>query len=512
MLTWDLLTELFDYEFLRSHPSIIHQSINTFLLNTELYCVKISALKFLNKVCQQLMESCDNTDLEDVQGDEVTVGSLLQTLNRKGLISQIHKLLSAKDCPLLFLTLTLQLLHRLTQMDYKKAVPVLTQLDYWSFLVELLDIQTLAEIERHESRQSLQEMKRAGILNYRNPLETLDLVYMALNAVMDFLFEAMKRDSQLAGLLVKTTKMMQRVLSLIKHTLDCYRRDSTENTRTLRIQNKGLLTVFSDKALKILHLALLHPQDYSVDLISKFVFEQPLNQEKDAPLPRNWLYFIDMFAIMEKFSQSFDCVDVKLALIRFISELLIQTAHFKTTFLDELVYLKCDVIHAPQNSNPVFYEADLDTYGSKLFMEFAKVFKALYVDNHGSRYESENQKRDIALCLQVLLASSQSAKRLAVEQNFLKKVIDICAENASAMYLAELQKYSGKGPKRQLSQQVYEQQLQRTFKHVSPDQDQDECEREVVRMLQLIRHVFFDSDTLLQSLVDLADSSSVMPS
>jgi hypothetical protein len=25
-------------------------------------------------------------------------------------------------------------------MDYKKAIPVLTQLDYWTFLVEMLDI------------------------------------------------------------------------------------------------------------------------------------------------------------------------------------------------------------------------------------------------------------------------------------------------------------------------------------------------------------------------------------
>jgi hypothetical protein len=70
----------------------------------------------------------------------MTVQTLLQTLNRQGLISQIHKILSAKDCPLLFVTLTLQLLHHLTQMDYKKAIPVLTQLDYWTFLVEMLDI------------------------------------------------------------------------------------------------------------------------------------------------------------------------------------------------------------------------------------------------------------------------------------------------------------------------------------------------------------------------------------
>ena len=33
-------------------------------------------------------------------------------------------------------------------MDYKKAIPVLTQLDYWTFLVELLDINDLANIEK----------------------------------------------------------------------------------------------------------------------------------------------------------------------------------------------------------------------------------------------------------------------------------------------------------------------------------------------------------------------------
>jgi len=63
---------------------------------------------------------------------------------------------------LLFLTLTLQLLHNLTQMDYKKAIPVLTQLDYWTFLVELLDIPALSSIERHESRAILGELRLGG--------------------------------------------------------------------------------------------------------------------------------------------------------------------------------------------------------------------------------------------------------------------------------------------------------------------------------------------------------------
>jgi len=47
-------------------------------------------------------------------------------------------MLSQKDTPLLFVTLTIKLLHKLVLMDHKKALPVLTQLDYWTYLVELM--------------------------------------------------------------------------------------------------------------------------------------------------------------------------------------------------------------------------------------------------------------------------------------------------------------------------------------------------------------------------------------
>ena len=96
-----------------------------------------------------------------------------------------------------------------------------------------------------------------------------------------------------------------------------------------------------------MHIAMLHPQDYSVDLISKFIFEKPIvntiqectelegddqapGAAKDSvkisratPGHRNWLYFIDMFAIIEDFNQTLASEEIKLALIRFIAEFLI---------------------------------------------------------------------------------------------------------------------------------------------------------------------------------------------
>jgi hypothetical protein len=113
----------------------------------------------------------------------------------------VYKVVSKKDCPLMFFTLTLQLLHHLTLMDYKKAFPVLTQLDYWTFLVEMLDLNNLVEMERLESREILRDMtsfKDGGLtppyLACADPAANLDLVYMSINSILDFIFEAFKRD------------------------------------------------------------------------------------------------------------------------------------------------------------------------------------------------------------------------------------------------------------------------------------------------------------------------------
>jgi hypothetical protein len=60
-LAWDLLNELFDYEFLKAHPSIVQTALNSYLKHQEIYAVKISVLKFLNNICDALIYNCDIT-------------------------------------------------------------------------------------------------------------------------------------------------------------------------------------------------------------------------------------------------------------------------------------------------------------------------------------------------------------------------------------------------------------------------------------------------------------------
>ena len=62
------------------------------------------------------------------------------------------------------------------------------------------------------------------------------------------------------------------------------------------------------------------------------------------------------------------------------------------------------------------------------------VFKGLYLDKDSKSMmrqaneieESENSKIDITTCLNVLLAKSKSAKTIAIEQNLIKKILEIC--------------------------------------------------------------------------------------
>ena len=140
VMAWDLVTEIFDYDFLKSSPSIVQSALNTYLRHQELFSVKVSVLKFLIKLSDCLMQNCDIIGSLDESNmiEEMSIKTLLTIISKQGLISQMHLMLTQKDTPLLFVTLSIKFLHKLVLMDHKRALPVLTQLDYWTYLVDLI--------------------------------------------------------------------------------------------------------------------------------------------------------------------------------------------------------------------------------------------------------------------------------------------------------------------------------------------------------------------------------------
>ena len=102
---------------------------------------------------------------------------------------------------------------------------------------------------------------------------------------------------------MKTTRLLPAVFELLTFTLDnvtSFRQDDLRIGARMPLRNKGLLTIFVDKVVKILHISLLHPREYSVDSIAKFLTETP-PEENIAGNPsatRNWLYIIKLFRLV----------------------------------------------------------------------------------------------------------------------------------------------------------------------------------------------------------------------
>jgi hypothetical protein len=277
-------------------------------------------------------------------------------------------------------------------MDHRKALPVLTQLDYWTYLVELLNPNALNELERHENRLIVKHLK-GTVLRIEDPCSHSDMNLLALNAVTEFIFEGFKRDSQLANMLVKTTKLMGHIFDTLVQVVDSFSEDR------MQLVNKNLLIIYFDKVVKLLHLSLMHPRDYSVEVIHKFLTTERKVPQGAPPseqtTQRYWIYVTEMFRIINLLagscSYAYGQIEVKLALVRFIAELLMRVPEGNQV-LDEMVggfdgrrYM---------DENEVYTREELKTYGSIILVEMGLVFKGLYLDKdqrgHTINEENEN--------------------------------------------------------------------------------------------------------------------------
>lgn len=125
------------------------------------------------------------------------------------------------------------------------------------------------------------------------------MIMLVLNSILEFIFEGFKRDAQIANMLIKTTKLMTNIFDTLKTVINQF------NTDCFTLTNKNLLIIFFDKVVKLLHVALMHPRDYSTELISKF-----LNGIRTVTTPdshqeqRNWIYITEIFRIINLLSGS----------------------------------------------------------------------------------------------------------------------------------------------------------------------------------------------------------------
>jgi hypothetical protein len=171
------------------------------------------------------------------------------------------------------------------------------------------------------------------------------------------------------------------LFDLIKLTLDNSASFREPGKGKLPLSNQGLLTIFIDKVVKLLHICLLHPRDYTIEQIGKFLTEKPLDDTSNST-PRNWVYLLKMFRLIgsKHSSYYYGHIDVKLSICRFVAEILVRlpTSSVKAHFLDETVKLFDGEKYIDQGY--LSDEAEIETYGGLFLLEFGQVFRALYVD------------------------------------------------------------------------------------------------------------------------------------
>jgi len=95
-------------------------------------------------------------------------------------------------------------------------------------------------------------------------------------------------------MLVKTTKLLNHVFDTLKEIIDQYNSEDG-----LRLINRNLIIIYFDKVVKLLHVALMHPREYTVEALAKFLFE-----ERRVTKQRNWIYITEMFRIINELSSS----------------------------------------------------------------------------------------------------------------------------------------------------------------------------------------------------------------
>jgi hypothetical protein len=100
---------------------------------------------------------------------------------------------------------------------------------------------------------------------------------MALNSIIEFIFEGFKKDVQIANMLAKTTKLLSHVFDTLKYVIDSY------NAETLTLLNRNLIIIFFDKVVKLLHVSLMHPRDFTVETLEKFLSEERRVPQDDVP-------------------------------------------------------------------------------------------------------------------------------------------------------------------------------------------------------------------------------------
>jgi hypothetical protein len=357
-MSWNLISNFVCYDIANHHPSLIEASLNSFLNGTELYSVKMSSLSFITKVCEFSMQNeaylgQTEEDQKNEQLEEPTVGVtfVIKFINNTKFLQKIESLFYQDNIPPLFLSTLLRLLKCLIS-DFNNVLNLFTSLDIWNTLSQFLKPSVMFKKYKSDGRAILYKGKNKR-LSKNTEEDALHLNAFAIDSIsiLSFILESIKKDSDIAGLLVRSVPFMDCLMEWIDYTM----KNSPQEKDTLIFTALTLvhyLIVYNEKE-SFISLCRLFKQT-SVLLNSEILGYEKL--ENKESYHHFWQLLID---ILDSSSR----IEIHYLAMRLASTLI---ACFEK-YLDSKNGL------CSQNSTE-----DLETYGEVLWIKFCIMFKNVY--------------------------------------------------------------------------------------------------------------------------------------
>jgi len=209
--TWNLMSNLATRENINNYQSSIETGLQTLYAANESFGVVLNAIHFLNKTLDLFMNEAGIDDaVENVETlresmllsdrklnetNKLTRAELSAIFFRKNILSHLKMLISNPKCPPLYLCNLAALLRNVTLLNPQRALPVLTQLEFWDLLVDVINPKTYKN--------------QAPNKNIYEHGKTLVEIIILVNNITQFLIFSLSYDRQIGEYLIYCTQLLK---------------------------------------------------------------------------------------------------------------------------------------------------------------------------------------------------------------------------------------------------------------------------------------------------------------
>ncbi|KAL4500657.1 hypothetical protein ABPG72_003081 [Tetrahymena utriculariae] len=322
VLSWNILLHLIEPKVLKIYKSIVELAVDVVMSPNEAFGVVICAARVLSKALQVYEEESDfeNNDENDrdiSQQEDIheeyknpkevetrfEISEVLNVVNGKNLISHVKFMIEKEGAPEIFYANAINLLYRITRLDRQKSIGIMSQLELFDKIVQLLDKKYY---ERPGKIAPSDGKDRSQINSER---------LMSVSLTCNFLTFILTLDKNQQNYLINGTNMLGYLLKWLKAISNSYIQPQFQTS----FKNKKALDDSVNSIVKLLHTCIIFNEDITVFSINKRMQEKIKDKVTDESEIGN---YINIFRSLSYIIEQSKNDEMKRTCLQFIGQLL----------------------------------------------------------------------------------------------------------------------------------------------------------------------------------------------